>query len=155
MSVQNPELAGLLLTRNRSNFFYVDCSTAWLYDCPHFLSPLYKFDRCFDHIPIHFKDTLVYVDPITRQTYDYASHIACDNNSRNIFELDPDSDDQYFYILGPEPIKRKFQLIITPFQIKTTTRPLLSQLKMLAYTPMLNLIIFGTEVNILTLHFNF
>ena len=85
MSVQNPHLAGFLLTGNRSNFLYVEGSTAWLYDCPHFLSPLYKADRCFDRIPIHFKDTLMYVDPITRQTYDYATPITCDNNPRNIY----------------------------------------------------------------------
>ena len=70
MSVQNPQLAGFLLTGNRSNFVYVEASTAWLYDCLHFLSPLYKADRCFDRIPMHFKDTLMYVDHITRQTYD-------------------------------------------------------------------------------------
>ena len=40
MSVQNPQLAGFLLTGNCSNFLYVEGSTAWLYDCPHFLSPL-------------------------------------------------------------------------------------------------------------------
>ena len=72
----------------------------------HFVYP-YKADRCFDCIPIHCKDTLMYVDPITKQTYDYATPITCDNNPRNIIELDPDSDDQDFYILGPEPIKRK------------------------------------------------
>ena len=104
MSVQNPQLVGFLLSGNRSNFLYVEGSTAWLYDCPHFLSPLYKADRCFDRLPIHFKDTLMYVDPITRQTYDYATPIACENNPRNIIELDPDSDDQDFYILGPDPI---------------------------------------------------
>ena len=94
-----------------------------LYDCPHFRSPLYKADRCFDRIPIHFKDTLIYVDPITRQTYDYATPITCDNNPKNIIELDPDSDDQDFYILGPEPIKHKPPLMFTPSQIKTTIHP--------------------------------
>ena len=122
MSVQNPQLAGFFLTRNRGNFFYVEGSIAWLYDFPHFLSPLYIADRCFDPIPIHFKDTLMYVDPITRQTYDYATPITCDNNPRNIIELDPDSDDQHFYILGPEPFKRKPPLVFTPFQNKTTIR---------------------------------
>ena len=91
--------------------------------CPHFLSPLCKDDICFDRIPIPFKDTLLYVDPITRQTYDYATPITCENNPRNIIELDPDSDDQDFYILGPEPIKRKPPLMFTPSQIKTTIRP--------------------------------
>ena len=123
MSVQNPQLAGFLSTGNRSNFLYVEGSTAWLYDCPHFLSPLYKADRCFDRIPIHFKDTLMYVDSITRQTYDYATPITCDNNPRNNIELDPDSDDQDFYILGPEPIKRKPPLMFTTSQIKTTIPP--------------------------------
>ena len=47
----------------------------------------------------------------------------CDNNPRNIIELDPDSDDQDFYILGPEPNKRKPPLMFTPSQIKTTIRP--------------------------------
>ena len=123
MSVQIPQLAGFLLTGNRSNILYVEGSTAWLYDCPHHLSPLYKADRRFDRIPIHFKDTLMYVDPITRQTYDYATPITCDNNPRNIIELDPDSDDQDFYTLGPEPIKRKPTLMFTSSQIKTTIRP--------------------------------
>ena len=122
MSVQNPQLAGFLLTGNRSNFLYVEGSTAWLYDCPHFLSPLYKADRCFDRIYIHFKD--MYVDHITRQTYDYATPIPCNNNPRNIIELDPDTDDQDFYILRTEPIKRKPPLMFTPNQIKTTIRPI-------------------------------
>ena len=99
MSVQNPQLAGFLLTRNCSNFLYVDGSTAWLYDCPHFLSALYKADRCFDRIPIRFRDTLMYVDPNTRQTFNFATPIACDNITRNIIELDPESDDQNFTFL--------------------------------------------------------
>ena len=123
VSVQNPQLAGFLLTGNRSNFLYVEGSTAWLYDCPHFLSPLYKADRCFDRIPIQIKDTLMNVDPITRQTFDYATPITCDNKPRNVIELDPESDDQDFYILGPEPIKRKPPLMFTPSQIKTKIRP--------------------------------
>ena len=114
MSVQNLQLAGFFLTGNRSNFLYVEGSTAWLYDCPHFLSPLYKADRRFDRIPIHFNNALTYVDTITRQTYDYATPIARDNNPRNIIELDPDTDDQDFYFPGPEPIKPP--LMFTPSQ---------------------------------------
>ena len=67
-SVRNFQLAGFLLNGNRSSFLYVEGSTDWLYDCPHFLLPLYNADRCFDRIPIHYKDTLMYVDPSTRQT---------------------------------------------------------------------------------------
>ena len=53
MSVKNPQLPGFLSTGNRSNFLYVEGSTAWLYDCPHVISPLFKADKCFDRIPIH------------------------------------------------------------------------------------------------------
>ena len=65
----------------------------------------------------------MYVDPNTWQTFDPATPIACDKNPRNIIELEPDSDDQDFYILGPEPIKRKPLLVFTPPQIKTTIHP--------------------------------
>ena len=123
MSVHNPQLAGFLLTGNCSNFLYVEGSSAWLYDCPHLLSPLYTDDRCFDCIPIHFNDTLMYVDPITKQTYDYATPIACENVSRNIIELILDSVDPDFYILGPEPTERKPPLMYTPSHIKATIRP--------------------------------
>ena len=40
MSVKNPQPDAFLLTQNRSNFLYVEVPTAWLYDCPHHLSPL-------------------------------------------------------------------------------------------------------------------
>ena len=40
----------------------------------------------------------MYVDPITRQTYDYATPIACDNNPRKVIEIDTDSDHQDFFL---------------------------------------------------------
>ena len=63
---------------------------------------------------------LLYVDPVTRQTYDYATPIPWDKNTRNIIELDPDGDHQDLYILRPEPIKQKPPLMFTPTHIKTT-----------------------------------
>ena len=51
MSVKNPQLAGFLLTQNRSNFLYVEGSTAWLYDCPHHLSALYIAEQCYSKTP--------------------------------------------------------------------------------------------------------
>ena len=76
----------------------------------------------------------MYVDPILPQTYDYATLFACDNNPKKMLELDPDTDDQDFYILGPEPNKRKPPLMFTLSQIKTTIH---SQLKMLTSILML------------------
>ena len=65
----------------------------------------------------------MYVDPITRHTYEYATPITCDNNPRKIIELDPDSDDQDFYFLRSELIKKKTSPMFTPSQMKTTVRP--------------------------------
>ena len=44
-------------------------------------------------------------------------------NPENIIELDNDSDDQGFCILGPEPNKRNPPLLFTPSQINTTIEP--------------------------------
>ena len=123
MSVKNPQLACFLLTGNRSNFLYVEGSTAWLYDCPPFISPLYKANKCFDRIPIHYRETIMYVDPITRQTFIYAAPIESGNNPQNIIELDPDTDDGDFYVLTTDPLKREAPQIFKPTQIKTTIRP--------------------------------
>ena len=120
MSVKNPQLAGFLLTGNRSNFLYVEGSTAWLYDCPHFISPLYKAVICFDRIPIHYRETIMYVDPITRQTFNYATPIKCGKNLQNIIELDPHADDGDFYVLTPDLLKREPPQMFKPTQIKTT-----------------------------------
>ena len=65
----------------------------------------------------------MHVFPITRQSYNYVTPIACDNNPRNITELDPDSDGQDFFILGPEPFKQIPPSMFTPSQIETTIRP--------------------------------
>ena len=74
------------------------------------------------HMLCLFK-TLNSPDSFTKQTYAYATPILCDNNHRNIIELDQDADDQDFYIFHPEPIKRKPPLMFTPNQIKTNNKP--------------------------------
>ena len=37
----NSCLAGYLLTRNRSSFVYFEGPSLWLFECQHYLSPLY------------------------------------------------------------------------------------------------------------------
>ena len=51
MSVKNPQLAGFLLSQNRSNFLYVEGSSAWLYDCSHHLFPLNTAEQFIYEIP--------------------------------------------------------------------------------------------------------
>ena len=69
MSVKNPQLAGFLLTGIRRNFLYVEGSTAWLYDCPLFISPLYRADKCFDRIPIHYRETKIVCRPYNKTNF--------------------------------------------------------------------------------------
>ena len=123
ISVKSPQLAGFLLTGNCSNFLYVEGYTAWLYDCPHLISPLYRADECFDRIPIHYRETILYVDPITRQTFNYATPIECGNTPQNIIELDPDTDDGDVYVLTPDPLKGEAPQMFKPTQIRTTITP--------------------------------
>ena len=59
----------------------------------------------------------MYVDPIKRQTFNYATPIECGNNPQNIFEIDPDTDDGDFYVLTPDPHKREAPQMFKPTQI--------------------------------------
>ena len=62
----------------------------------------------------------MYVDPITRQTFNYATPIKCGNNPQNSIELDPDTDDGEFVVLTPDPLRREAPQMFKPTQIKTT-----------------------------------
>ena len=86
---------------------YVQNATAWLWDCPHHLSPLHIAEQCYDKIPVRYLDTVMYVDPITHrtQTFEYAIKILCENNSENVIVLDPGTDQHY--VLTPQPIKKR------------------------------------------------
>ena len=90
-------------------------------ECPHHLSQLYIAEKCYDKIPISYFDTVKYVDPITRQTFDYATRIPCENNPQNLIALDPDTDQ--YYVLTPKPIKRDPPLLFEPRQIQTAISP--------------------------------
>ena len=65
----------------------------------------------------------MYVDPITRQTFIYATPIECENNPQNNIELDPDTDNRDFYVLTPGPLKREAPQMFKPTQFKTTITP--------------------------------
>ena len=65
----------------------------------------------------------MYVDPITRQAFNYATLIECGNNPQNFIELDLVTDDGDFYVLTPDPLKREAPQMFTPTQIKTTITP--------------------------------
>ena len=69
LSLENPRIAGYMLTGNRSMFLETDGSLAWLYDCPLVHSPFHPMNQCYDRIPILYEGQIQFVDPITRQTH--------------------------------------------------------------------------------------
>ena len=77
LSMQNTRLAGYMLIENRSMFLDTDGSVASLYQCPNFLSHLRVLDKYYDRMPNLFEWTTNFVDPIKRQTFDFASEIPC------------------------------------------------------------------------------
>ena len=77
-------------------------STAWSNDCPQFLSPLYEADRCFDCIPIYYQDTVKYINPITKQTSNFATPISCESNPKNVVAFYINIDEHY--LLTPKPV---------------------------------------------------
>ena len=103
LAMQNTKLAGYMLSGNRSMFLDTDGSFAWLYHCPKFLSSLRVLDKCYDRIPILFEWTTKFVDPITRQTYDFSSEIPCLGQYTNVFQLDFENDNSWYQHL-PDPL---------------------------------------------------
>ena len=69
LSLENPRLAGFMVTGNRSMFLETDSSLAWLYHYPLVRSPLHTMNQCCDRIPILYGGQIEFVDPITQQTH--------------------------------------------------------------------------------------
>ena len=91
-SVQKLPFAGYVLSENCSNLLYVDSSTAWLSECLLNLPSPTVADRKFHLFLFYYQDTARYIDPKTRQNFDYASAITEDIKLRKFitFELDID-----------------------------------------------------------------
>ena len=84
----------------------------------------------------------MYGDPITIQSFDYATYLIFDKNPRNIMELDPDSDDQS-YILRHEPENVNHHFCSLLLKLKSLQDPIPLQPKMMAYILTYKLIKFG------------
>ncbi len=121
LAVENTRLAGYMLTGNRSMFLDTDGSAAWLYRCPKRMSPLRVLERCYDRIPIYYDSKTHFVDPITRQTFEFANEITCDGGHQNVFQLDMDFDDSWYQLL-PEPTPHKKPNTFAPMEISRITK---------------------------------
>ena len=82
LSLENPRLAGYMLTGNRSLFLETDGSLAWLYHCPLFQSPLHTMNQSYDRIPILYDCQIQFEDPITRQAHPEANIQNCTDRKK-------------------------------------------------------------------------
>ena len=95
-----------MLTGNRSILLDTDGSVAWLYHCPKYLSLLRVLTKSYICIPIYHNDRTRFVDPITRQTFDFAEEISCSGGARNPFQLNMELPNSWYQII-PEPVHFK------------------------------------------------
>ena len=121
LAMQNARLAGYLLTRNRCMFLDTGGIVAWLYHFPKFLSPPRVLDDCYDPIPILFERTTKFVDPITRQTYDFASEIPCLGDYTSVSHLDLEIDNSWYQLL-PDPMPFNKLLLFKPTALGHNTQ---------------------------------
>ena len=120
LALENPRLAGYMLTGNRSMFLETDGSLAWLYHCPMVQSPLHTMNQCYDRIPILYEGEIRFVDPITRQTYPDAVTQNCSDRIKNLFQLDMDQEDSW-YTLTPGIVHQDKPAIFGPKQVTPMT----------------------------------
>ena len=90
LALENPQLAGYMLSRKRSKFLETDGSLAWLYHCPLVHSPLHTMNQFYDKIPILYESKNCFADPISRQTYPDAVPHDRSDRIKNLFQLDMD-----------------------------------------------------------------
>ena len=122
LAMVNDKLAGYVLTGNRSNF--IDSTdggaTAFLYSCKERGSPLRVLPVCYNRIPIDDFGKLRFVDPISRQTFDNAEPVSCDNKVKNLFHMDLRNPNTW-YTLTPKPAHHLMPKLFKPRDIKTIT----------------------------------
>ena len=79
-------------------------------------SPVKVFDRCFDRIPIFYDGKLIFLNPITRQTFPIANEIDCTDTFENLFQLDLDNNNSW-YLLMPAQVPFKPPAVFAPQKI--------------------------------------
>ena len=96
LPLENPRLAGYMLTGNGPVFLERNGSLAWLYSCPQVRLPLHTLNQCYDKIPVLYKGQIQFVDPITRQTLPDALPQKCSDPIKNLFQIDMDQKDSWY-----------------------------------------------------------
>ena len=135
LAMQSTRLAGYMLFGNRSMFLDTGGSVALLNLCPKFLSPLIVLDQCYDRIPTLYERTTKYVDPITRQTFNFVSEIPCLGDYTVSFQLDLGKDSCWCQLL-PNPMAfNKPWMFESPKLGHITQSPTFDTRRAVMYTP--------------------
>ena len=114
--LENPRLAGYMLTGNRSRFLETDCRLACLYHCPLVHSPLHTMNQWYDQIPILYEGQIQFVDPSTRQTHPAANLQNCTDRIKNLFQFDMDQEDSW-YTLTPGIVHQDRPAVFGPTDV--------------------------------------
>ena len=121
LSRENPRLAGYILTGKGSMFLSTDGSLAWLYHCPLMRSPKHVMNQSYDKVPIFYKNTIFFVDPITRQTYPDSQVQNCSDRLKNFFQFDME-DENWWFTITPTLEHRKGPAVFGPKDVTPVSR---------------------------------
>ena len=131
--MENPRLAGYMLTGNRSMLLSTDGSLAWLDHCPLMRSPSHVMNQCIDKNPIFNKNAIFFVDLITRETYPDAQLPNCSDRLKNVFKFDMEVENSWF-IITPTLKHRKRPAVFGPKKATPVYRRAFGEQQMLEST---------------------
>ncbi len=98
---KHEQLAGFLLTGDRSKFMSTDGSIAYLYTCEEHRSPLRALDKCYDKIPIWYEGQAYWVDPVSRMASIEVQETPCEDLQTDyLYHMDLNEKDSWFTIDG-------------------------------------------------------
>ena len=104
---KNTPLLGYILTGDRSIFVKQEgVNVMKMYKCAKKSSALYvpQTRKCYDKIPILYKNRVQYVHQLTRQTYLWAKNVPCSHSNFDQF-ISIDTEGTARYRVTPYPVK--------------------------------------------------
>ena len=115
-------LNGLVLFYWGPQYFFscrtLYCLVIWL--SSSFFLPI-EADTCYDRILIYYQDNTMCIDPITRETYNFATSLSCDNIPQNDIALDLHNDEHYGLI--PKSVLSASPRLSRPKQVQSAISP--------------------------------
>ena len=72
-------------------------------------------------MPIYYQGTVMYIDSITRQNFNYATGIYCDNNPQNVIATYLDADEHY--VVTAKPVLRATLMLFEKKHVLSAINP--------------------------------